>query len=141
MSHEVLKNPVAAVKIKLAAQPTADSGGLADHGSLRTYVIGFVLSLLLTAEAYQMVVSHTFSPSKLIIIVLVLAVVQLVVQLFFFLHLDRMARSPWNIIILLFMGIVVSILVFGSLWIMQNLNYHMQTPAQINQYMQKNADL
>jgi cytochrome o ubiquinol oxidase operon protein cyoD len=130
MSHEVLKNPVAAVKIKLAAQPTADSGGLADHGSLRTYVIGFVL-----------VVSHTFSPSKLIIIVLVLAVVQLVVQLFFFLHLDRMARSPWNIIILLFMGIVVSILVFGSLWIMQNLNYHMQTPAQINQYMQKNADL
>lgn len=109
--------------------------------SAGSYVSGFLLSIALTVEAYLLTVSHTFSSHVLMIVVLLLAIVQLLVQLLFFLHLDRAAKSPWNIIIFLFMGLVVSILVFGSLWIMQNLNYHMQSPAKTDQYMQRNEGL
>jgi cytochrome o ubiquinol oxidase operon protein cyoD len=99
-----------------------------------------MLSLALTIEAYLLVVNHSFSASILIGVILALAITQLLVQLFYFLHLDQAVRAPWNILIFLFMGLVVSIVVFGSLWIMQNLNYNMstrgQTPAQIDQYIQ-----
>ena len=100
---------------------------------LKSYIIGFVLSLALTIEAYLLVVNHSYASSSLLIILLVMAIVQLLVQLFFFLHLDRAIRAPWSIIMLLFMGMVVAIVVFGSLWIMQNLNYHIHPPAQAEQ--------
>ena len=109
--------------------------------NLKSYIIGYILSLVLTVEAYLMVVNQTFSPSVIIYTVLGLAIVQLLVQLFFFLHLNRAVRAPWNIIVLLFMGMVVAIIVFGSLWIMHNLNYNMShkpmTPAETERYMQR----
>lgn len=115
------------------------------HGNLRSYTIGFLLSLALTLEAYLLVVHHTFSAVGLTITVLILAIVQLLVQLFFFLHLDRSVRAPWNIIIFMFMGMIVSIVVFGSLWIMHNLNYQMknrmQSPGQSKKYMKDNEGL
>lgn len=108
---------------------------------LKSYILGYVLSLALTIEAYLLVVQHTFSVSVVVITILGLCIAQLLVQLFFFLHIDRAAQAPWNIFALLFMGLVVSIVVFGSLWIMKNLNYHMLTPAETTQYMRRNADL
>ena len=114
-------------------------GGPADrsshHGSLLSYSIGFILSLLLTVEAYLVVVNNSFASEAAISIILGLAVVQLFVQLFFFLHLDKATRAPWNIILLGFMAVVVAIVVFGSLWIMRNLDYHM-TPAETDRYIQ-----
>ena len=108
---------------------------------LRSYIIGFVLSLALTLEAYALVTSGLYSAGVTVTLILLLAIIQLLVQLFFFLHLDRAIRAPWNIVMLLFMGMVVAIVVFGSLWIMQNLNYHMQSPAQKEEYMLENEDL
>ena len=57
--------------------------------------------------------------------IIFLAVVQLVVQLVFFLHLGRERQPRWNLLAFAFMAIVLLILVLGSLWIMNNLNYHM----------------
>ena len=105
------------------------------HGTLLSYVSGYVLSLYLTITAYLMVTHHLFSNHRLVAAVVALALIQFVVQLLFFLHLGREAKPRWKLFVLLFMVMVVSILVFGSLWIMDNLNYRM-TPAQINQYMQ-----
>ncbi len=118
-----------------------DSADAAGHGSIRSYTIGFVLSIALTLEAFILVLNHSFSHPVVLVLILIMAVVQLLVQLFFFLHLDRAAKAPWNIIVLLCMGVVISIVVFGSLWIMQNLNYHMLSPAETEKYMQKNEDL
>jgi cytochrome o ubiquinol oxidase operon protein cyoD len=116
----------------------AESSG---HGSVRSYAIGFVLSIALTLEAFILVLNHSFSHPAVLVLILIMAIVQMLVQLFFFLHLDRAAKAPWNILVLICMGIVISIVVFGSLWIMQNLNYHMMSPAETEKYMQKNEDL
>lgn len=103
------------------------------HGSLRAYTVGFILSLGLTCGAYLSVANHIAVGNALLGIILGLAVLQLIVQLVFFLHLSRESGTRWNLIAFLFMGLVVFILVGGSLWIMYHLNYNM-TPDQINAY-------
>jgi cytochrome o ubiquinol oxidase operon protein cyoD len=96
----------------------------------KTYVTGFVLSLGLTMAAYLLVWRHVhslhsvFSDSFLYFAVASLAIVQLLVQLIFFLHLGNESKPRWNLYVLSLAAIVVLILVFGSLWIMWNLDYH-----------------
>ena len=102
-----------------------------NRGTLMSYVTGFVLSLLLTITAYVSVVNQGVSRNMLIGVIVGLAVVQLLVQLVFFLHLGRESRPRFNLVIFLFMLLVLGILVIGSLWIMHNLNYHM-TPADMD---------
>jgi len=63
-----------------------------------------------------------------------LAVTQALVQLIFFMDLGGEAKPRWRLGVLIFMVGVVLIVVFGSLWIMTNLNYHM-TPDQVNHYL------
>jgi cytochrome o ubiquinol oxidase operon protein cyoD len=106
--------------------------------ALRLYVTGYVLSLYLTIMAYFLVSQRIFSRQTLILAAVGLALTQFVVQLIFFLHLGTETRPRWKLIVFMFMITIVMILVFGSLWIMSNLNYRM-TPQQINTYM-KNQD-
>lgn len=93
------------------------------------YVIGFVLSLLLTGLTYVSVVYHLFSAEVLLPLIIGLAVVQFIVQIMFFLHLGRERKPRWQLVTFLFMLVVLFILVIGSLWIMNNLNYHMSSPT------------
>lgn len=106
------------------------------HGTVRTYIAGFVLSLILTIAAYLSVSRGIFSGWALVGILAVLAVTQLFTQLIFFLHLGRESRPRWNVTVMLFAVMVVFIVVFGSLWIMKNLQYnhhhHELTPNQTN---------
>lgn len=106
-----------------------------ERGTFNMYVTGFVLSIVLTLVAYLSTVNHLFSERTLIGLLIGLALVQFLVQLFFFLHLGKETKPRWKLLVLFFMIGVVLILVIGSLWIMDNLNYRM-TPQQINQYMQ-----
>ena len=102
-----------------------------EHGTIQSYTIGFLLSIIFTLLAFIFVMIHvgshhvTFSHTFLTIAVVGLAIAQLFVQLIFFLHLGRRANSQWNIIVMFFAIIIIAILVGGSLWIMQNLNYNM----------------
>lgn len=112
------------------------------HGSLMSYTVGFGLSIILTLAAYFLTQHHVnsghVSPSDSVmeILLLILAVIQLFVQLFFFLHLGREDKPRWRSMAFGFALLVVLIIVIGSLWIMNNLNYRM-TPQQMNQYMLK----
>ena len=110
------------------------------RGSLISYVVGFVSSLVLTLAAYLLVLRHVHShhlwPSQhwlLAAAIVSLAIIQLVVQLVFFLHLSRESKPRWNLTILLFAALVLLIVVFGSLWIMNNLNYHMVSPSRTDE--------
>lgn len=104
------------------------------HSSVQaySYITGFVLSLILTVGAYLLVSQHVnghhlyLTHKFLIGVVMALAMVQLMVQLVFFLHLGREDKPRWNLRVLMFAALVVSILVVGSLWIMANLDYNMQ---------------
>lgn len=111
------------------------------HRLLTSYIVGFILSLALTGEAYLLAVDHTFHLMQLIVILLLLAVAQLFVQLFFFLHLDRAIKAPWNIVAFLFMVITVLTVVLGSLWIMQHLDYSHAGSEQSSEYLHRNEDL
>lgn len=103
------------------------------------YVIGFVLSIVATLAAYALVVSRAFSPAPLIIAIVLLALVQLAVQLVAFLHIGH--RTPvWNLAALAFAIIIIGIVAGGSLWIMNNLNGRMMPgEAQMLQYMEAQA--
>ena len=104
-----------------------------NNSSTRQYVIGFGLSLILTIAAYILVTQRVFSGWMLLWALSVLAVIQLCVQLIFFLHLTQERRPHWNLQALLFAAGVVVIIVFGSLWIMKNLDYahHQVSPQEI----------
>ncbi len=105
---------------------------------LKSYIIGFLASLALTLAAYFPVLKHVqsgheaFSHAHLTLVVIILAVIQLAVQLVFFLHL--LSGSRWNKIVFISTLGIVLIVVIGSIWIMNHLNYNM-TPDRMNQYL------
>lgn len=104
------------------------------------YVIGFLLAVILTLVAYFMTINHVLTGMTLVTILMILAAVQLMVQLVFFLHLGRDKSARWNIASFYFMMMVLVIVVLGSLWIMHNLNYNMMmTPEQMNEFMLKES--
>jgi cytochrome o ubiquinol oxidase subunit IV len=117
-----------------APSNTVNSSEPTNQGTLLSYIVGFILSILLTLAAYFSVVNHLMSGKTLILMVAGLAVVQLLVQLLFFLHLGRESRPRWKLLVFWFMLLVVGILVIGSLWIMNNLNYNMM-PHDVETYM------
>jgi cytochrome o ubiquinol oxidase operon protein cyoD len=106
----------------------------AERGTLRTYVTGFVLSIAFTLIAYFAVVRHTFSGNVIIGVLLSLAIIQFVVQLFYFLHIGRETKPRWKLLTLFLMLIFVLIVVLGSIWVMYNLSYRM-SPEQMQKYM------
>ncbi|MES2272851.1 MAG: cytochrome o ubiquinol oxidase subunit IV [Chlamydiota bacterium] len=102
-----------------------DSPQKIEYGTLRSYVLGFSLSILLTLTAYFLVVAHFLTGLILDLATAGLALIQALVQLVLFLNLIREPKPRWNLIIFLFMTMIVLIIVFGSLWIMNNLNYNL----------------
>lgn len=100
------------------------------------YVIGFVLSLVLTLTAYWVTING-IDKTTLYLILGVLALVQMVVQLVFFLHLGEEARPRYKLATFLLMSFMLAIIVIGSIWIMDNMNYNManMSPNEKNDYM------
>lgn len=94
-----------------------------EHGTLKSYALGFGLSLALTLAAYFSVVEKLFSGWVLVSVITALALAQTGVQLVLFLHLGTEPKPRSNLLVFLFMLLVLLILVFGSLWIMYYLNY------------------
>lgn len=107
----------------------------------RSYVVGFILSVVTTLLAYFLVVNDVWPAHVLVYVVLAIAVVQLIIQVVFFLHIGRGSR--WKLITFLFTILIVAIVVVGSVWVMEHLNYNMMdmTPNEQKQYMHENQGL
>ena len=107
--------------------------------SLNTYIVGYGLTVLLTIGAFALVAQQSLSKRNLVAVVISLAVIQLFVQLRFFLHLGKESKPRWNLAAFAFMAVVLVILVFGSLWIMYSLNYSHEdddvSPAETERYI------
>jgi cytochrome o ubiquinol oxidase operon protein cyoD len=97
----------------------------ADHGSVRSYAIGFALSVLLTAIPFALVMSGAASAAMVVPICVGLGVVQMVVHLIYFLHMNGASSRSWNMAALLFTVLIVAILVIGTLWVMYHMNANM----------------
>ncbi|MBL4826395.1 MAG: cytochrome o ubiquinol oxidase subunit IV [Spongiibacteraceae bacterium] len=101
------------------------SHGGAAHGSVKEYVIGLLLSIVLTGIAFGVVMSGAVAESISLILILLCAVAQVMVQLVFFLHMNTSSDQLWNTTSAVFVVILVAILIVGSVWIMQHLNHNM----------------
>jgi cytochrome o ubiquinol oxidase subunit IV len=101
---------------------SADHG----HGSLRSYLIGFGLSVVLTAIPFWLVMAGVLD-SKLVtaIVIMAFAAAQIVVHMIYFLHMNTRAEEGWTMMALIFTIIMVVIALTGSLWVMYHLNTNM----------------
>jgi cytochrome o ubiquinol oxidase operon protein cyoD len=98
----------------------------ANHGSLRSYLTGFVLAVILTVIPFWLVMGHVFQNHWLTItIVLLLAIVQILVHVVYFLHLDTRAEGGWNMLSFIFTIVLVLIVLGASTWVMYNENANM----------------
>lgn len=95
------------------------------HATMRDYVIGFVLSVILTAIPFWLVTTMPLSARVTGAIIMGFAVVQIVVHMVFFLHMTPKAEGGWSLTSLVFTVIVVVIMLAGSLWVMHHLNTNM----------------
>jgi cytochrome o ubiquinol oxidase subunit IV len=108
-----------------AMHAVAPPGDGEDHGHVRSYVTGFVLSVALTAVPFGLVMSGAVAAGTVVPVCIGFAAVQMVIHLVYFLHMNRASSRSWNMAALVFTVIVVAILVVGSLWIMYHLDTNM----------------
>lgn len=98
------------------------------HGwnrSLKPLSLGLVASIILILASYR-IVSHTHLTSTLAVYkVFFLGILQAFIQLVFFMNLGLEKKPHWQLILFLFTFLVIVIIVGGSIWIMNNLNYNM----------------
>jgi cytochrome o ubiquinol oxidase operon protein cyoD len=100
--------------------------GSARHGSRRGYLIGFALSVLLTAIPFWLIIGHEFThASTAALTVMAFAGAQMVVHMIFFLHMTPQAEGGWSLLALIFTLVIVGITLSGSLWVMYHLNANM----------------
>lgn len=92
------------------------------HGSLISYIIGFILSLILTLLSFLLVAFEIFPPYVLTYTIVGFALFQAFIQMIFFLHLGQEDPPQWETLVFYFMILVLVIIVLGTLWIMYDLD-------------------
>lgn len=108
----------------------AVSSSGASRGTHASYLIGFILAVLLTAFPFWLVMSNTLPTTTIIPIILACGVVQIMVHLHYFQHLDLSSEQRWNMAAFVFTVVIIGIMVGGSTWIMFNLGLRtMDQPA------------
>ncbi|CAM8645452.1 MULTISPECIES: cytochrome o ubiquinol oxidase subunit IV [Sphingobium] len=96
------------------------------HGSMGSYMIGFGLSVLLTAIPFWLVMTGYFAnPQTTAIIIMAFAIVQIVVHMIYFLHMNTRSEGGWSMMALIFTLVLVVITLSGSTWVMYHLNHNM----------------
>ncbi|CAB3393151.1 cytochrome o ubiquinol oxidase subunit IV [Kyrpidia spormannii] len=98
-----------------AAPRHAHSG---DGHSAGKYVLGYVASLVLTAIAFGLAFTHTLTASPLVLVLLVLAGCQILVQLFFFMHVTEGNGPAFHSVAILLGFVFTFAVVLMSMWIM-----------------------
>ncbi len=92
------------------------------HGTYKHYVIGLILSVVLSGLAFFLVMAGVVTGLVLIYTLVGLAVLQAIGQLLFFLHVGNEEKPRWETGVLLFMALVAATIIVGTLWIMFDLN-------------------
>ncbi|MGF7130335.1 cytochrome o ubiquinol oxidase operon protein cyoD [Paraburkholderia sp. EB58] len=104
---------------------TAHSGE--SHGSFGSYTAGFILSVLLTAAAFGIIMTGSLTGQSAVLAIAGLAFVQIIVHLVFFLHMNTSSAQRWNVMAFGFTVLTAVILIVGSLWIMHNVSMNMMS--------------
>jgi cytochrome o ubiquinol oxidase operon protein cyoD len=113
-----------------------DHGGSehgASHASRKDYVVGFLLAAALTALPFWLVIAHPLGAGPATAaLVMGLAVVQVVVHMVYFLHMNSRSEGGWTMLALLFTLLLLVIVLSGSLWVMHHLNVNMMPMSPLD---------
>ncbi len=101
------------------------SHGSDAQGTVKSYIIGFLLCIFLTIVPFGVVMAGTFSKLAVILIVVFAAILQIYVQLYCFMHMDTSPEQRWNLVAFAFSLVIIFVVVGGSVWIMHSLDYFM----------------
>ena len=96
------------------------------HVSYRGYATGFILSVILTAIPFRLVMGKVLPTPKMTgLVILAFAAVQMVVHMIYFLHMNAKVEGGWSLLALLFTVALVVIMLAGSVWVMYHMNANM----------------
>ena len=116
----------------IARKPQDHSGAHGGHhphgaqGTIRSYMTGFVLSVILTAIPFWLVMGNVLDDTLLTgIVIMALAAVQIVVHMIYFLHMNTKSEGGWTFLALLFTLTLVVITLVGSIWVMYHMDQNM----------------
>ena len=115
-----------------AYKPQGDGGGHGGHhaqgahGTFGGYVTGFVLSVVLTAIPFWLVMGDVLGDKlRTDVVVMAFAAVQIVVHMIYFLHMNTRSEGGWTFLSLMFTLTLVVIALAGSIWVMYHLDQNM----------------
>lgn len=99
------------------------------HGTLGQLITGFVLAAILTIVPFALVMSGV-EINRLVLmgIIMLLAAIQIIVHLVYFLHLKSNVEQGWTVAATVLAIIILVIILVGSLWVMHNMNENMMPP-------------
>ncbi|WP_448170214.1 cytochrome o ubiquinol oxidase subunit IV [Rhizobacter fulvus] len=112
-------------------EAAGESGDL--RAGITKYAGGFVLSVLLTLASFWAAGTPLVWQPAVPILLAALAIGQMGVHLVFFLHVSSGPQATNNILALAFGVFVVALVVFGSIWIMANLDANMMPVEHLMQ--------
>ena len=96
------------------------------HFSLRGYLVGFALSVILTAIPFWLVMAKVIADRNTAVLVLGgFAVIQILVHMVFFLHMNGKIEGGWTMLSTIFTVVFVAIAIAGTLWVMFHMNANM----------------
>jgi cytochrome o ubiquinol oxidase subunit IV len=90
----------------------------------RSYCIGGVLALILTAIAFALVVFEILPAFERLMAIALLAVIQIVVHFRYFLHISWHSHRD-DLQLVLFTSLILFLMVGGTVWILFNLHERM----------------
>jgi len=104
------------------AQPV----GTEDEASeRRLYITGALLAFLLTAAAFGLVWMKLFSGVEALIVLGALALIQTIVHLHYFLHIDTSKSHRDDLMLILFSAVIILMMVSGTIWILYDQHIRM----------------
>jgi len=96
------------------------------HVTRGEYVTGFILAVILTVIPFGLVMGGVIENRATAALILgVLAAVQIVVHMVYFLHMNGKMQGGWTLLSTLFTIIFVAVTLAGTLWVMFHMNDNM----------------
>jgi cytochrome o ubiquinol oxidase operon protein cyoD len=92
------------------------------HVTVRGYLIGFVLAVVLTVASFWAATSGAFRGESAIVALAVLAAVQVIVHVVFFLHVNASKGQRWHAMSFAYTILMSFILIVGTVWVMHNVH-------------------
>ncbi|MEL7431771.1 MAG: cytochrome C oxidase subunit IV family protein [Chlamydiota bacterium] len=93
--------------------------------SVKPTILGFFVSLIFIYAAYRLDQIHLTNSSAITFAIIALCSIQALLQFLFFFHLGLEEKPKWNLYAFLFTTLILIIVVTGTIWILNSLDYNL----------------